>query len=81
MTDADRRAALMARCDALEQHTLALREAFLDAAFKQEAAVILDALAAVRQTLASLPGDAELAPAEQALEGAALLLSALGRTR
>ncbi len=79
MTEEVSRASLLARLDALEGHAQALHRAFGDRAFKQDAVVVLDALQAARIALDGAPRAGELANVQRALDGAVILLAAMGR--
>jgi DNA-binding FrmR family transcriptional regulator len=80
MSDPVSRASLLARLDALEGHAQALHRAFRDGAFKQDAVVVLDALQAARIALDGAPKESEMVNVQRALDGAVILLAAMGRS-
>jgi hypothetical protein len=70
----------MARIDTLERHAAALRDAFTAAAFKSDAAEILELLRTARNSLGVAHSNDQFESVERVVDSASLLLASLGRT-
>jgi hypothetical protein len=82
VTTLERRAALLARLDTLERHTVALEQAFVDVALKAEASHLA---ATLRTARTAIDGRGAIDPAlleeiERTLDAASRTLGSIGRS-